>query len=133
MNHSRTAEVHFLQMWVPPDTTDIEPEYEQIDCNAALASGGLVAVASGRGHGGAVRIHQRGAVMWVARLRPGGVATIPDAPFVHVFVGAGEVKIDGSTLAAGDAARLRGAGTVAMTAGAEAEVIVWESDQEAMR
>src|SRR5690349_10572991 len=33
MNASPTDEVHFVQMWVPPDTPGIEPGYEQRDIN----------------------------------------------------------------------------------------------------
>ena len=128
MNHSATAPVHFVQMWVPPDTAGLDPGYEQKDVTEALDGGGLVAVASGRGHDTAVRIHQRGAVMWVGRLADGRAVTLPEAPFVHLFVAHGAVTVDGHTLAAGGAARLTGAGPVGVTATGPAEVIVWESD-----
>src|SRR4051795_140881 len=52
VNASRTADVHLVQMWVLPDTSGIEPGYEQLDVNDALARGGLVPVASGEGHDG---------------------------------------------------------------------------------
>ena len=68
MNASSTADVHFVQMWVLPDTEGIEPGYEQREVGAALAGGGLVPVASGRGHDGAIHIHQREAVLWAGRL-----------------------------------------------------------------
>ena len=54
MNASATADVHLVQMWVLPDTNGIDPSYEQRDLNDALAGGGLVPVASGQGHDGAV-------------------------------------------------------------------------------
>src|SRR6188472_4244910 len=47
MNASATADVHFVQMWVLPDTNGIAPGYEQRDLNDELAAGGLVVVASG--------------------------------------------------------------------------------------
>jgi redox-sensitive bicupin YhaK (pirin superfamily) len=50
MNASPDEPVHFVQMWVPPDTTGIDPGYEQLDVNDALASGQLVPIASGAGH-----------------------------------------------------------------------------------
>jgi redox-sensitive bicupin YhaK (pirin superfamily) len=133
MNHSTTEPVHFVQMWVVPDTDGIDPGYEQIDVGDRLAEGGLVAVASGRGHEGAVRIHQRGAVMWVARLAEGESVMIPDAPFVHVFAARGTVRFGDTVLAEGDAARLTDAGAVELSADGEAEVIVWESDASARR
>ena len=69
INHSAHEDVHFVQMWVLPDTASVAPGYEQLDVNDQLAAGGLVPVASGRDHDAAIRIHQRGATLWVGRLR----------------------------------------------------------------
>ena len=127
-NASATADLHLVQMWVLPDTRGIEPSYEQRDINDALASGGLVPVASGRGHEGAVTIHQRDAVLWAGRLAPGTVVTVPDAAHVHVFVAVGTASLAGAgDLATGDAVRLTAAGERALTAGPDgAEVLIWE-------
>jgi len=133
MNHSTTEPVHFVQMWVVPDTAGIEPGYEQLDVNDGLAGGGLVAVASGRGHEGAIRIHQKGAVMWVGRLSDGETVTLPDAPYVHVFAARGDVRFGDTTLREGDAARLTNAGPLQLVADGDAEVIVWESDAVSAR
>jgi redox-sensitive bicupin YhaK (pirin superfamily) len=133
MNHSTELPVHFVQMWVVPDTDGIDPGYEQLDVNDRLAGGGLVPVASGRGHEGAVTIHQRGAVMWVGRLSAGEVVELPDAPFVHVFAARGSVRLGDTALAEGDAARLTDAGPLTLAADGDAEVIVWESDRSVTR
>ncbi len=127
MNHSATEPVHFVQMWVVPDTNGVEPGYEQRDLSEALAAGGLVAVASGQGHAGAVKIHQRDAVLWAARVSAGDSVTIPDGAHVHAFVAVGSGVVDGvGDLAAGDALRLAGDGAFPFTAGAEgAELLVW--------
>jgi redox-sensitive bicupin YhaK (pirin superfamily) len=132
MNHSATEPVHFVQMWVPPDRAGVEPGYEQRDVSGALAAGGLVAVASGRGHEGAVHLHQTGAVLWVARLDEGEAVTVPDAPFVHLFVARGSALLGdgdgGRPLQGGDAARLSGAGARPLTAVDPAEVLIWETE-----
>src|SRR5579862_4577749 len=83
MNPSRTEAVHFVQMWVPPDTEGIAPGYEQRDINDELAKGGLRPIASGQGHDGAIVINQRGAVLWGGRLRPDETATVPSDVHVH--------------------------------------------------
>lgn len=129
MNASPTTPVHLVQMWVLPDTEGITPGYEQRWMGDALATGALVPIASGRGHEGAITIHQREAVCWVGRLPGGAAAVLPDAPHVHLYVARGAVTLDGAgPLAEGDAARLTGAGTPSVTAGPEgAEVIVWET------
>ena len=128
MNHSTTEPVHFLQMWVPPSATGLPPGYEQRDVADRLDAGGLVAIASGRGHDGAVHINQDGAVMWAGRLADGDVVELPDAPFVHLYVARGEVTLRDDRLRTGDAARLTGAGALPVTAAAASEVVVWESD-----
>jgi hypothetical protein len=128
-NASTSAPVHLVQMWVLPDTEGIDPGYEQRWVGDALDAGGLVAVASGRGHEGAVTIHQRDAVCWVGRLGAGETVTVPDAPHAHVYVARGTVALDGAgALAEGDAARLNDAGSPSLTVGDDgAEVIVWET------
>ncbi len=128
VNASAEHPVHLVQMWVLPDTRGIEPGYEQRDLSEAIAGGGLVPVASGRGDDGAVSIHQRDAVLWVGRLRPADQVTVPDAAHAHVFVAVGDATLDGvGALATGDAARLSEAGARELTAGADgAEILIWE-------
>jgi redox-sensitive bicupin YhaK (pirin superfamily) len=129
MNPSGHSPVHFVQMWVVPDTERIDPAYEQLDINAQLAKGGLVPLASGRGHNAAISIRQKDAVLWVGRLKPGETVTVPDARFVHVFVPKGAADLEGvGRLEAGDSARLVTAGARRLVADAAtgAEVLVWE-------
>jgi quercetin 2,3-dioxygenase len=127
MNPSGREDVHFIQMWVPPDTERINPGYEQKDINGELAKGGLQPIASGRGHDAAISIRQLGAVLWGGRLRPNEVVTVPDGRHVHLFVAVGGAALeDGGPLAEGDAVRLTGAGSPRLTAGPEgAEVLIW--------
>jgi redox-sensitive bicupin YhaK (pirin superfamily) len=127
MNASDTEEVHFVQMWVPPDTQGIAPGYEQRDVSEDLAKGGLHPIASGQGHGGAVAIHQRDAVLWGGRLGSGETVAVPDARHVHVFVASGDGHLDGAgELHEGDAVRLTDAGTPTFTAGrGGTEVLIW--------
>jgi redox-sensitive bicupin YhaK (pirin superfamily) len=125
MNASRTADVHLVQMWVLPDTSGIDPSYEQLDVNDALARGGLVPVASG--HDGAITIHQRDATLFAARLAAGEEITLPDSPHLHVYVPVGSAVLAGAhELGVGDAARVTHAATLALAAGDEgAEILVW--------
>jgi redox-sensitive bicupin YhaK (pirin superfamily) len=122
------SDVHFVQMWVPPDTARVAPGYEQLDVNDQLARGGLVPVASGQGHDAAITIRQRDAVLWAARLTPGDAVAVPDDRFVHVFVATGSAELEGAgALTAGDAVRLTAAGSPLITAGDEgAEVLIWQ-------
>ena len=132
MNPRGDSDVHFVQMWVLPDTERVDPGYEQLDVNAQLDRGGLVPVASGRGHDAAIGIRQQGAALWAGRLAAGEQVVVPDATYVHLFVARGDVELsDAGHLDEGDAVRLAGAGTPQLTAGADgAEVLLWEMDEE---
>jgi hypothetical protein len=128
MNASDREPVRLLQMWVPPDTPALAPGYEQVDVRDRFAPDALFPLASGRDTDAAVAIHQRDATLWVAQLSAGARVTVPDAPFVHVFVAEGTAVLDGAAaLAPGDAARLTAAGARALVAGEDgAHAVVWE-------
>jgi len=42
----------------------------------------------------AIRIHNRHAALYAARLRPGRQVTLPEAPFLRVFVARGSVDLE---------------------------------------
>lgn len=120
--------VHFVQMWVVPDGSDRTPGYEQLEIDSTELAGTLVPVASGMArHEAAIRIGQRDAALHAARLSPGQSVSLPDAPWLHLFVARGAVELEGAgALAAGDSVRLSGIGGQTVTASDEAEVLVWE-------
>ena len=131
MNPKSDKPVHFIQMWVPPDTERITPGYEQLDINGQLNKGGLVPIASGHGHQAAISIRQKGAVLWGGRLSGDETVTVPAAPYVHVFVAKGSARLEeAGVLKAGDEARLTGAGSRSLTAESNgAEILIWETDR----
>ena len=126
-NWSAADDVHFIQMWVLPDTEAIDPGYEQLDINDQLAGGGLVPVASGQGHDAAISIQQKDAVLWAARMSPGDRIMVPGAAFGHLFIARGAAELEpAGVLTTGDAARLTNSDDMALVAGDEgAEVLIW--------
>ena len=129
VNPSGDKPVHLVQMWVLPDEERVKPGYEQQDVAGELAKGGLVPIASGKGHEAAISIRQKGAVLWGGRLKAGEAVSLPEAPFVHLFLALGSAELEGAgLLAQGDAVRLTRAGSPRLTAGLQgAEVLVWET------
>jgi redox-sensitive bicupin YhaK (pirin superfamily) len=125
-----TEPVHFVQMWVVPDEAGVTPGYEQLEIDAELLGGGLVPVASGMDkHDGeaAIRIRNRHAGLYAARLEPGKSVQLPEAPFLHLFVAKGAVELEGSgALGTGDAVRFTATGGHRVTATEPAEILVWE-------
>ena len=122
--------VHLVQMWVVPDERGVTPGYQQMEIDDADLAGKLVPVASGmEKHAGeaAIAIHQRHAALYAARLQPGEGVTLPEAPYVHLFVPTGVVDLEGAgTLVSGDAVRLTGVGGQRVEAIEAAEILVWE-------
>ena len=122
--------VHFVQMWVVPDESGITPGYEQLEIDDELLKGGLVPVASGMDkHDGqaAIRIKNRYAALYAARLQPGQTVELPEAPFLHLFVPRGAVSLEGAgQLGTGDAVRFTATGGQKVTATEPAEILVWE-------
>lgn len=96
MNASVDEPVRLVQMWVRPDTSGVSPSYEQVDVSEELDRGRPVAVASGDPHvGAAVRLQQRTATLWAARLAAGAEMAVPVGPHVHVFVASGQAQLIG--------------------------------------
>ena len=122
--------VRFIQMWVVPDEDGIEPGYEQREIADDLLKGGLVTVASGMaGHRdqAAIRIKQRDAALYAARMADASTVVLPEAPYVHLFVARGAVDLEGTgRVNEGDAVRITTAEGEMVTASGDAEVLVWE-------
>ena len=130
MNPRHDRDVHFVQMWVPPDTERIGPGYEQLDINAELAKGGLVPIASGRGHAAAISIRQGGPSSGAGGSSPARRCACPTPRSCTSSWRAAALPSRAPGLSqTGDAARLTEAGARALTADSAegAEVLIWET------
>jgi redox-sensitive bicupin YhaK (pirin superfamily) len=118
---------HLLQIWIEPDVTGIAPEYEEKHFEESDKRGRLRLVASPDGQDGSVRIHQD------ARLYAGlfdgdesATLSLPAGRRAWVHVARGSVTVNGQALQAGDAAALQEEGSIALSAGDGAEVLVFD-------
>ncbi len=120
--------VRFIQMWVIPDESNVDPGYEQVEIDSELLHGGLATVATGMPeYDSAIRIRNTQAAMHVSRMQPGRPIRLPDAPYLHVFVAQGAAEMEGAgLLTEGDAVRVSGGGGQVISTELGAEVIVWE-------
>lgn len=125
-----TDPVRFIQMWVTPDDSGIDPGYQQREIGNELLSGGLVTVASGMPQHRdqtAITIAQKNAALHAARIAAGDSVELPAAQFVHLFVPRGAITVEAvGELTEGDALRLTDIGAVRVTAIRDAEILVWE-------
>jgi redox-sensitive bicupin YhaK (pirin superfamily) len=126
-NHAQDQTTHFLQIWIQPDVTGIEPGYEQKAFAAADKRGQLRLVASPDGAQGSVTIHAD-ARMYAGLFDAGEAATLALDPnrqaYVHLVRGA--LSVNGQPLAAGDAAKLQGESRLVLEQGRDAEVLVFD-------
>ena len=126
-NHAEDQTTHFLQIWIEPNERGIEPSYEQKRIAEADKRGQLRLVASPDGAQGAVKIHADARV-YAGLFNDGESATLaldPARP-VYVHLVRGELSVNGTRLAGGDAAKLRGEAQLVLDHGKDAEVLVFD-------
>ena len=126
-NHAPDQATHFFQIWIEPNATGIEPGYEQKTFSDAQKQGTLKLVASGDGAEGSVTMHAD-ARMYSGLLNDDQSAELTLAAdrkgYVHLV--RGELEVNGTPLAAGDAALLQGETRIQLTHAKNAEVLVFD-------
>ncbi|AMP16392.1 pirin family protein [Collimonas pratensis] len=123
-NHSQTAPVHFLQIWIQPNVKGIPPSYEEKHFTAAQKQGQLRLIASSDGRENSVLIHQDAAIY--AAILNGDQAlqhTLDAGRSAYVHVIRGRLSVNGLELNGGDAVKVT-AETVVTLANAEAAEIL---------
>ena len=126
-NHSSSAPVHFLQIWIEPNVHGIAPSYEQKTFPRSQMRGRLRRVASPDGAENSVHIHQD--VNMYAGLFDGGESAQVDwdpSRRVYVHVARGSLAVNGKALAAGDAIAMTETAQLTMQGAKGAEVLVFD-------
>lgn len=126
-NGSTEQPVHFLQIWIEPNETGIEPGYEEKHFTDAEKRGRLRLLASPDAADGSVKLHQD-ARLYAGLFDGDEAATLALAPgrnaYVHLVRGA--LTVNGQPLLAGDAAKLTGETLLSLAEGKQAEVLVFD-------
>ncbi len=126
-NHSASALVHFLQVWVLPDRRGLPPGYEQRAFAAHQKRGQLRLIASQDGRAGSVTVHQDVDVyatllaageQVVHRLRPGRHAWLQ--------VARGSVTLNDLRLTSSDGAAVSEEQAITIVGTEAAEVLVFD-------
>ena len=129
-NHSKDEGVHFLQIWIEPNTSNEAPGYEEKHFDAASKTGRLRLIASNDGREGSVSMRQDAAIY----------ATIMDgeAPLSHPLVAGrqayvhvirGSATVNGVQLGAGDALKLSQEAAVQLERADQAEILLFDLPQ----
>jgi redox-sensitive bicupin YhaK (pirin superfamily) len=126
-NNAPNQTTHFLQIWIEPSERGIAPGYEQKHFDAAEKRGVLRPIASPDGRDGSLTIHADASI---------GAALVDGAERIeraldprrlaYVHVVRGSVSVNGVPLEAGDAAGLVDERALAIGAGSDAEVLVFD-------
>ena len=126
-NHSTTAPVHFLQIWLVPEVLGAEPRYQQRHIAEAAKRGRLALIVSPDEAQGSLRVRQD--VRIHAGLFDGDETATLELPadrHAYVHVARGTVDLNGHLMRAGDGARLRDERTLRLSGGQDAEVLVFD-------
>ena len=127
-NASETDSVHFLQIWIIPETRGIKPSYEQKSFADEEKRGKLRLVGSRDGRDGSVTIHQD-VSLYAALLDEGDEVsrTITSGRVAWVQVARGSVTVNGEALRSGDGLAVETAGEIKITgASKNADVLVFD-------
>ncbi len=126
-NASPSDPVHFLQIWIVPESQGVTPGYEQKSFPAQDRTGKLRLLASRDSRDGSVKIHQDAAV-YGALLGPGDRVSydLPPGRHAWVHIARGSVSLNGQTLSAGDGAAVSDERKLALQATDASEVLLFD-------
>jgi quercetin 2,3-dioxygenase len=126
-NPSKSAAVHFLQIWIQPDQRNIEPSYEEKRFLPEEKRGRLRLIVSPDRAQGSLRIHQDARVY--AGLFDGAEAAdlqVQPGRRIYAHVARGSLQANDVALEAGDALRITGETHLQVAGGRGAEVLVFD-------
>lgn len=126
-NGSPSHPVHFLQIWIQPNVTNIAPSYEEKHFPPESKLGKLRLVASNDGRDGSVLIHQDAAI-YATIMHAGDALEHALAPgrsaYVHVV--RGSVNVNGTALNGGDALKISSEDKILLAGAQAAEILVFD-------
>lgn len=126
-NGSETEPVRFIQIWVIPRETGIEPSVESRETTVEERTNKLLRVIGPDREGGSLLVHQD-AAMYISRLEPGRSVEHEFAPDFggYLLVIDGAVTVNGNELASGDAAMIWDEERITIEARETSELVMME-------
>lgn len=126
-NHSRSEQVHFLQIWIVPNERGGKPRYDQRHCAADEKRGQWRLLASSDGAEGSVAIRQD-ARLYARVLKAGEQAEyqpLADRRY-YLHVARGGLQLNGQPLETGDGVRIQEEASLRLVATTDAEVLLFD-------
>jgi len=126
-NHSKSEELHLLQIWMFPEQKDLEPGYEQTMFTREDKLDRLCLVASRDGRNGSVTVHQHvDLYASILQVNTKIEHAVDDAHKIFVQVISGEIVVNGQAVSAGDGLQITGEGKLGISSKSEAEFLVFD-------
>jgi quercetin 2,3-dioxygenase len=128
--NAHPGETHFLQIWIEPRTTGIEPAYAQKHFPEPEKRGRLRVIVSPDGREGSLSMNQN-AFIYAGLFdgEEGAQLVLKPQRLGYVHVARGRITVNGHALGAGDALKADG-GTLRLEGGQRAEVLVFDLPEE---
>ena len=126
-NPSPTESVHFLQIWIIPDSLGLEPEYQQRSVLPEKKRGQLNLIVSQDGRGDSIRVHQDVSI-YASVLEAGDSVTyqLPADRYAWLHVAQGLLKLNGNDLRAGDGAAINNEEVLSISTDQQAEFLLFD-------
>jgi quercetin 2,3-dioxygenase len=126
-NASNEEAVHLLQIWILPDTVDLEPSYEQKAFAEDERRGQLRLIASNDGRDGSVTVHQDVSVFAsIIGAGEGVKRDMDQTRYGWIQVARGEIEVNGQRAGQGDGAIAMGESSLEIVAGKSAEILLFD-------
>ncbi len=124
-NHSKTDPLHFLQIWILPEKTDLKPGYEQKSITKSTNK--FILIGSRAGQNGAITIHQD-IELFVAYLTANHTVdhTFKNGRNGWVQIIKGKIALNGQSLAAGDGAAISDESKIQIQCVADTELLLFD-------
>ena len=126
-NASKSALVHFLQIWIVPSRKGVAPRYQQRNFSEEDKRGRLRLIISPEGENDSLSVYQD------TRVYAGlfddnerAVLALPENRYAYVHVARGQLTVNGERLQEGDGVRFRDTRDITVEGGQKAEVLVFD-------
>lgn len=126
-NHSQEDPVHLLQIWILPDTRNLEPGYEEAFFSREDKLNQWKLVGSRDGRDGSLTIHQD--VSLFSSVVEAGTKLdyeLEDGRKGFLHVVSGSIECNGESLEGGDAITFEGLSSISVAANTEAELLLFD-------
>ncbi len=126
-NASNANDVHLLQIWIMPDTLNLEPSYEEKHFTTEQKLNQWCLIAARDNQGTALKVYQDMQLYASIVDATASLAyTVSDNRSAYLHVARGKIEIEGQQFESGDAVMLDGGAELHIKANAESELLLFD-------